>query len=106
MNEEPKTVTKRLKYSNDSFPGLDWNNFLKNCNVDFYTSRNDRLWYSLRGKGFIIWISSPYPSKQEGSTVWVIDLEFSRNMPQQGTNALQELIEGAIQVFEKMELDN
>lgn len=106
MNDKAKTVIKRLKYSNDSFPALDWDTFLKNCNVDFYTSRNDRLWYSIRGKGFIIWISSCYPSKQEGRTVWFIDLEFSRNIPQQGSDALQELIEGAIQVFEKMELEN
>lgn len=62
MTDQPHKPRVRLKYVNDSFPGLDWNTFLKNCNVNFYTNRNDRLWYSIRGKGFTLWIASFYPA--------------------------------------------
>ena len=97
-------IRDRLKYVNESFPGLEWNEFLKNCEVNFYTSRKGRLWYSIRGKGYLIWISSAYPRSNEMGTFWLIDIEFARNIPKEGIDCVNELIEGATKVFDKMEL--
>lgn len=105
MTELLKNDTVRLKYYNDRFPGLAWNDFLKNCNVNFYTNRNDGLWYSIRGKGFIIWIASFYGSSEEGETVWYCNLEINRHAPQQGRQVLQELIDGALVKFDKMQVE-
>lgn len=105
MTDLLKNNLVRLNYYNDRFPGLAWNEFLKNCNVNFYTNRNDSLWYSIRGKGFVIWISSFYGRYGEGETVWYCDLEINRHAPEQGMQVLQELIEGALVKFDKMEVE-
>lgn len=96
----------QLKYENHSFPSLEWNDFLKDCHVNFYTSRKDRLWYSIRGKGFLIWISAFYPTRENGQTVWFSDIEMNDNALQIGRDALEELVRGAVTKFEKMELVN
>jgi hypothetical protein len=105
MTDSSKNRRVRLKYTNDRFPGLDWNEFLKNCHVNFYTNRNDALWYSIRGKGFIIWIASAYARHEEGRIVWYIDLEINKHAPEGGLQALQELVEGALAKFDKMRVD-
>jgi len=105
MTDPSKNRLLRLKYDNDSFPGLEWNEFLKNCDVNFYTNRADALWYSIRGKGFIIWIASSYPRSEKGKTVWYTDLEINKHAPEEGMHALQELIEGALAKFDKMRVE-
>ncbi len=105
MTDSSKNRLVRLKYTNDRFPGLAWNEFLKNCDVNFYTNRNDALWYSIRGKGFIIWISSFYPRSEEGKTVWHCDLEINKHAPEGGMQALQELVDGALAKFDKMRVE-
>lgn len=105
MTDSSKNRLVRLKYHHDSFPGLAWNEFLKNCDVNFYTNRNDALWYSIRGKGFIIWIASAYPRREEGKIVWYIDLEMNKHAPAEGVQALQELVDGALAKFDKMRVE-
>ena len=102
--DDSKIVIKRLKYINNSFPGLEWNEYLKNCNESFYTSRKDRLWYSVRGKGYIIWISSSYPRGTDNEIYWLIDFEISKNAHPDGMKYLDEILEGAVKVFSKMEI--
>ena len=106
MSEGSKNIEYKLKYSNDSFPALEWNEFLKNCNVNFYTSRKDRLWYSIKGKGYIIWISSFYPSKENDQTIWFSDIEIDKNSPKIAFESLDEFIQGAIDGFDKMNLQD
>ncbi len=105
MTDSSKNLLIRLKYHDDRFPGLDWNEFLKNCNVNFYTNRNDALWYSVRGKGFIIWISSFYGRSENGKTVWYGDLEINKQASAEGMQALQELVDGALAKFAKMRVE-
>lgn len=105
MTDPSKNRFVRLKYHNDSFPGLDWNEFLKNCDVNFYTNRNDALWYSIRGKGFIIWIASAYARHENDGIVWYIDLEMNKQAPEEGAQALQELVDGALAKFDKMRVE-
>ncbi len=105
MTDPSKNRLVRLKYHNDTFPGLGWNTFLKNCEVNFYTNRNDALWYSIRGKGFIIWISSFYGRSENGNTVWYGDLEISKHAPPEGMQALQELVDGALAKFDHMRVE-
>lgn len=105
MTDSSKNRLVRLKYMNDSFPGLEWNEFLKSCNVNFYTNRNDALWYSIRGKGFVIWIASSYARSEKGTTVWYTDLEINKNASEEGVQALQELVDGALAKFEKMRVE-
>ena len=104
MDKKSKYIERKLKYVNGSFPSIEWNDFLKNCNINFRTSRKDRLWYSIRGKGFLIWISSFYPSKENDRTIWLSDIEMNKNAPQDGVDAFNELIQGALAKFDKMEL--
>ena len=104
MSEESKNIEYKLKYTNDSFPGLEWNEFLKNCNVNFYTSRKDRLWYSITGRGYIIWISSFYPSKENDYTIWLSDIEINKNTPKIAFEILDEFFQGVIEKFDKMEI--
>ena len=102
MTDPSKKRFLRLKYLDDHFPALDWNEFLKNCNVNFYTNRNDALWCSIRGKGFIIWISSFYGRSENGKIVWYGDLEINKQAPEEGMQNLQELVDGALAKFDKM----
>ncbi len=104
MSEESRNIEYELKYSNNSFPSMKWNEFLKNCNVNFYTSRKDRLWYSITGKGYIIWISSFYPSKENDNTIWLSDVEMNKNTPKIAFEMLNEFLQGAIDKFDKMEM--
>lgn len=105
MTDLSKNRLVRLKYDAERFPGLDWNEFLKNCHVNFYTNRNDALWYSIRGKGFIIWIASGYARNENGDVVWYIDLEINKHAPREGMQALQELVDGALAKFDKMRVE-
>lgn len=105
MTDSSKNHLVRLKYHDDRFPGLAWNEFLKNCHVNFYTNRNDALWYSVRGKGFVIWISSFYGLSEEGKTVWYCGLEINKHAPKEGMQALQELVDGALAKFDKMRVE-
>lgn len=102
MSTASKNIEYKLKYSNDTFPSLAWNEFLKNCNVNFYTSRKERLWYSITGKGYIIWISSFYPSKDNDHTIWLCDIELNKNTPKIAFEMLTEFLQGAIGKFDKM----
>lgn len=104
MSEKSKNIEHKLKYLNDSFPALEWNEFLKNCNVNFYTSRKDRLWYSITGKGYIIWISSFYPSKDNDQTIWLSDVEINKNTSKIAFDILNEFLQGAVDRFEKLEI--
>lgn len=104
MSEESKNIEYKLKYSNDSFPTLKWKEFLKNCNVNFYTSRKDRLWYSIKGKGYIIWVSSFYPSKENDQIIWLSDIEINKNTPKITFDILDEFLQGAVKRFNKMEI--
>ncbi|MFD2914425.1 hypothetical protein [Psychroserpens luteus] len=104
MSTESKNILQKLKYLNDSFPSREWNDFLKNYNVNFYTSRKDRLWYSISGKGFIIWISSFYPSKENNQIIWLSDIEVNKNSPHKAFEILEEFTQGAIVRFEKMSI--
>lgn len=97
-------MKRQLKYINHSFPTLEWNDFLKDCHVDFRTSRKDGLWNCIRGRGFLIWISWFYSSRENGQTTWFSNIEMNENAPQAGRDALEELIHGALTKFEKMEL--
>ncbi len=106
MSQEVKNITRKLKYTSDSFHGLEWNEFLKNCNINFYTSRKDQIWHSIRGKGFIIWISTFRPSKEKDQTVWLSDIEISKNSPKIAFKTLDEFIQAAIDKFDKMELQS
>jgi hypothetical protein len=105
MTDPSKNRLVRLKYYNDRFPGLDWIEFLKICDVNFYTNRNDALWYSIRGKGFIIWITSNYARHEDGEIVWYTDLEINKHAPSEGMQALQELVDGALAKFDKMKVE-
>ncbi|UTW67968.1 hypothetical protein KFE94_07585 [bacterium SCSIO 12643] len=93
-------IEKKLVYSDDSFPTLEWNDFLKNYEVNFYTSRKDRLWYSIRGKGYIIWISSFYPSKENDRTIWLSDIEINKNSPNVAFETLTEFLQEAVKKFD------
>ncbi len=104
MNEKASKIVKTLKYTNDFGLGFEWTDFLKSCNVNFYTSRKDQLWYSIRGKGYIIWISSQYPQQKEDTLFWLIDFEIAKTAPHAGIDYLNELIEAAIRTFDNMEL--
>lgn len=104
MSTESKNILQKLKYLNDSFPSREWNDFLKNYNVNFYTSRKDRLWYSISGKGFIIWVSSFYPSKENNQIIWLSDIEVNKNSPNKAFEILEEFTQGAIERFEKMSI--
>lgn len=105
LTDPSKNRLVRLKYDNERFPGLEWNVFLKNYGVNFYTNRNDALWYSIRGRGFIIWIASSYARSEEGKTVWYTDLEINKHAPEEGMQALQELVDGAMAKFDKMRVE-
>jgi len=98
------TIKRQLKYNNISFPGLEWKEFLKNCEVDFYSSRKDKLWFSIRGKGYRIWISRFYVQKENDTTYWLSDIEIEKNAPPRGKEAFDELIQASVARFEKMEL--
>ena len=104
MGKESKNIERRLKYVNDFFPGLDWDNFLRECGVDCYTNRKDRCWHAIRGKGFIIWMTSFYGTRNQGETIWYSDIELNKNVPQAGKDTLEEFLHGAIARFDKMEL--
>ncbi len=84
---------------------MEWNEFLKICNVNFYTSRKDGLWYLITDKGYMIWISSFYPSKENHHTIWFSDIEINKNSPKITFEFLDEFIQGAIDKFNKMKLE-
>ncbi|MDO7846097.1 hypothetical protein Q5H92_07010 [Hymenobacter sp. M29] len=102
MTSKSKVNTVQLKYTNPSFPGQKWHAFLKNCNAQFYTSRKESIWHSIRGKGFIIWISEFSVSQENGNTVWYSEIELSQNTSRTAVQTLQEFIEGALSQFEKL----
>jgi hypothetical protein len=92
----------RLQYNDAVFPGQDWNNFLKNCSARRYNSRQGDWWASIRGKGFIIWISC-FCSQREGPLVtWFSTIELSSTAPALGFQTLEEFIAGALHNFKKM----
>lgn len=43
MTDPSKNRLVRLKYDNGSFPGHEWNEFLKNCGVNFYTALQELI---------------------------------------------------------------
>ncbi len=94
----------RLIYTNDSFPGQEWNEFLKNCNATRNGSRHGSWLASIRGKGFIIWISAFCLSKDDQGITWHATIELSSSAPAIAWQTLEEFIAGALYTFEKMSL--
>lgn len=89
---------ERLVNKRKVFNG-EWEKFLKNCNANLYTSRKDSHWYSVRGKGYIIWISPFHPGLKDDLRVWESVFEISPNAPAVGFENLDEIIEGALHTF-------
>jgi hypothetical protein len=92
----------QLQYNDAVFPGQEWNDFLKNCSALRNNSRQGNWWASIRGKGFIIWISSFYPQREGHLVTWFATIELSSNAPTLGFQKLEEFIAGALHHFEKM----
>jgi hypothetical protein len=95
-------VSVQLRYTGEAFPGQDWNEFLKNCNATRNHSRYGNWWGVIRGKGFIIWISSFYLHREGSLITWLSDIELSSNVSVIGRQTLEEFIAGALHNFEKM----
>lgn len=79
---------------------------IENCNAELRTSRKDRFWYCVRGKGFIIWLSDFYPSKENNQIRWLSDIEVHKNAPKIAFDTLAEILHGATKKFYNMSLEN
>lgn len=103
QQENPKLLIKYLRYKSEMISGefsREWEQFLKNSNVNFYTSRKDTLWFSIRGKGYVIWIHGFYPGMDgRNGRAWFTELEILRSAPQAGMDVLQEFIDAAVEKF-------
>jgi hypothetical protein len=94
-------VSVQLRYTGEVFPGQDWNEFLKHCNATRNHSRHGN-WASIRGKGFIIWISDFCSQREDSLITWLSDIELSSHVSIIGRQTLEEFIAGALHNFEKM----
>jgi hypothetical protein len=96
-------IIRYLCYKNTLLPGdfnRQWRQFLKNAHVEFYTSRNDRMWFCIRGKGFMIWISDFSPDFDEnGDRAWLTQVEILRSAPVTGMEAFNEFLSEAVSAF-------
>ena len=103
-------MTKTRRYAeiklNEEVLPASWSEFVSRYGFKWSkrSTSDFNQWKALRGKGYQIWISIPYPKRIDNSTYWEYAIDTTNHLPEEAITFLEEILTQLKTNFPKTEV--